>query len=84
MPLLNRSNEAIQASSLAHDGRHLRRCRDKHANFGLAKFARRGGLHDQYALQNASVDQRHAEKSLVTVLTGLTKIFKSRMLFCVL
>jgi hypothetical protein len=82
--LLHRSNEAIQASRFTYNWRHLRRRGYEHANFGLTKLAGLGRLHDQYALQNTSVDQRHAEKSLVPVLTGLTKIFKSRMLLCVL
>ena len=39
------------------------------------------GLHDQHALQHASIDQRNAEERLVIVFASLVKIFESRMIF---
>ena len=61
-------DEAVERARLADDGRHLVGRFGQHADLVVAKDARLLGLHDQHALQDAAIDERHAEEGVVRPL----------------
>ena len=70
--LLGRGNETVQSARLADHGRDLVGCFGQHANFVFPKFSWLFCLHDEDPLQNAAVDQRHAQKRVVYLFAGLS------------
>ena len=77
--LLRRSDEAVQGARFADDRSHLGSGLAQHANFIFPKDTGRDGLHYQHALQHAAVDQRNAEKRLVSLFAGFAEIFEAWM-----
>ena len=56
-------------------------CRfDQHANFSLSKYSRLLGLHNENALQNPTVDERHAQEGAVDLLPGFPEVLKARVI----
>src|SRR5581483_1856418 len=60
--LLRRSNKSIQRARLTHDRSNLGRRLDKRTDLFFAENSRFDGLHHQYTLQNAAIDQRHTQE----------------------
>ncbi len=77
--LLRGRNKPVERPRLAHHGRNLGRRLHQHANFIVAKDSRVLGLHHQHALQNAAVDQRHAEKGVVLLFARFLEVFVAWM-----
>ena len=78
-PLLSGRDKAVQSASFADHRAHLGRGLAQHADFVLAKHARRDGLHHQHSLQHAAIDQGNAQERLVCVFAGFTEIFEAGM-----
>ena len=78
-PLLRGRDEAVQRARFADHRRHLRGRLHQHPHFVVAKDARLDGLHHQHALQNASIDQRNAQKRLVGIFARFAEILEARM-----
>ncbi len=64
---LQRSNEAIQCTSFADDGRDLRGRFGQHVNLIGAERPGFDGLDNEDALENSPIDQWNTEKRLVSV-----------------
>ena len=77
--LLQRSNEAIEGASFTDGGSDLGSRLGQHPNFALAKNSGLNGLNDQNPLQNAPLDQGNAQKRLVGIFTGISKILEPGM-----
>ena len=78
--LLRGADEAVEGAGLADDGSDLAGGFDQHANLVLAEDARVLGLHDEDALQNSAVDQRHAEEGVVHLFAGLLEVLEAGMI----
>ena len=61
-------------------GRNLRGRRRQHLEFVVPKGAGFDGLHDQNALQHASVDQRNPEKRLIGIFAGFAEVLETRVI----
>jgi hypothetical protein len=68
---LRRRDEAIECPRLAHNGRHLPGCFNQHADLIFAKRPLVFSLNHEHALQNAAIDERHAEEGLILRFAGL-------------
>ena len=78
--LVRRRDELPERPRLAHDRRQLRSgSRPASAPRRALKIARLDRLHDQHALQQAAIDQRHAEKRPIRLFAGLAEILEPRM-----
>ena len=75
--LLCGADEAVQRARLADHRGDLAGGFDQHTNLVLAEGARVLGLHDEDALQDAAVDERHAEKGVVQFFTGLLEVLEA-------
>ena len=71
--------KAIQGARLADHGRDLVGCFGQHANFVFPEFPWFFRLHHEDPLQNAAVDQRHAQKGVVYLFSRLFEILKTWM-----
>ena len=71
--LVRRRDELLQRARLADDRRELRAGRHQHAHVVGVEDARLDRLHDQHALQQAAIDDRHAEERVVRILAGLAE-----------
>ena len=78
-PFLSRGDEAVQRAGFADYGSDLRRRLHHHVDFVVAKSPAFDRLHHQNALQDAAVNQRHAEERLVVFFARLLEIFEARM-----
>src|SRR5580658_7266108 len=63
--LLRRSDEAVQSTRLADHGSDLVRSFYQHTDFRLAEDPRVFGLNDEHTLQNAPIDEGHAQKGVI-------------------
>ena len=77
---LRRGNEAVEGARFAHHRRHLPGRLHQHADFFVAEGARLLGLHHQHALQDAAVDQRHAQKRVVLLFARVLEVFVAGMI----
>ena len=77
---LSGSNEAVESSRLADDGRHLCCGLREHANFVVEKRPRGHRLNDENALQDAPINQRDSQERLIRLFAGLTEILEARMI----
>ena len=78
-PLLCRRNKTVQRARLADYRRHLAGRLRQHANFVFAEGPRFLRLNNQHSLQNAAIDQWHAQKRTVLFLTGPLEVLEARM-----
>src|SRR5271165_5542133 len=78
--LLRRSNEAVQGARFADYRCDLVRRFHQHADLRLAKGARVFGLNNEDPLQNAAVDERHAEKGMVDLFARFLEVLVARVI----
>ncbi len=78
-PFLRRRDKAIEGARFADDGRDF--ARPPPSASRLRRQGRREArrLHHEHALQNAVIDQGHAEKRLISVFAGFAEVFEPRM-----
>ena len=70
---MDRRHELADGARLADDRRQLRAGRRQHPHVVVAERARLGRLHDQHALQDAAVDDRHAEERPIRILARIAE-----------
>ena len=78
-PLVRGRDELPERARLADDRRELRAGHRQHPHVVGAEGARLDRLHDEHALQQAAIDDRHAEERAVGILAGLGKVLEARM-----
>ena len=76
---MRRRDELPERARLADDRRQLRAGHDQHPHVVLGEDARLDRLHDQHALQQAAIDDRHAEERAIRILAGLAEVLEARM-----
>ena len=80
-PLLRGSDKTIESAGLADHRRHLRGSLGQHANLVLRKGPELDRLHNEDALEHASIDERNSEKRLVSVFASFLEILETGMIF---
>jgi hypothetical protein len=72
--------EAVEGARLTDDGRNLAGGVGEHADLALAEDPRLLGLDHEHALQNAAVDDGHAEKGVVFLFAGILEVLVAGMI----
>ena len=76
---MRRRDELSERARLADDRRQLRRRHHQHADIVGAEDARLDRLHDQHALEQAAIDDRHAQKRAIRIFAGLAEVLEPRV-----
>ena len=75
--LLGRGDEPVQRARLADHGRDLAGGFSQLANLIFPKYPRILGLHHENTLQNAAVDERHAQEGVVYLFPRLLEVLEA-------
>ena len=80
-PLLGRSNETAQGAGLAHDRSDLGGSLRQHLDLIFPKSLGFDPLHNENALQHASLNERDSEKRLVSIFARFREVLKAPVTF---
>ena len=76
---MHRRHELADGPRLAHDRRQLRAGQGQLLHVVIREGARLACLQDQHALENAAIDDGHAEKRAERIFAGVAEVLEARM-----